>query len=129
MPEVADGGKTLTIRIRQGITFHDGSDLTASDVVASLKRWMEIASRGKLAATHVTGVEAVDDHTIRLSLNEPFAPLTSLLALNNSAAAILPEATVANPPEQVIGSGPYMLKERAPARTLPPVRPAAHKST
>src|SRR3546814_8797091 len=75
MPEVADGGKTLTIRIRQGITFHDGSDLTASDVVASLKRWMEIASRGKLAATHVTGVEAVDDHTIRLSLNETFAPL------------------------------------------------------
>src|SRR3546814_15714250 len=79
---------------------------------------MEIASRCKLAATHVTGVEAVDDHTIRLSLNEPFAPLTSLLALNNSAAVILPEENVANPLEKVIGSGIYMLTERAPDRYI-----------
>src|SRR3546814_3162980 len=89
---------------------------------------MEIASRCKLAATHVTGVEAVDDHTIRLSLNEPFAPLTSLLALNNSAAVILPEENVANPLEKVIGSGPYMLKERAPDRYIQLVRFDGYKS-
>ena len=35
MPEPADGGKTYTLKIRQGVKFHDGSPLTANDVAAS----------------------------------------------------------------------------------------------
>ncbi|HET8727354.1 MAG TPA: ABC transporter substrate-binding protein [Alphaproteobacteria bacterium] len=128
LPEVSDGGKTLTIRIRQGLTFHDGSDLTASDVVASLERWMELASRGKLAAGHVTGVEAVDDHTVRLSLNEPFAPLPALLAFNNSAAVILPEEKLANPLTEIVGSGPYRLEARAPDQYIQLVRFDGYRS-
>lgn len=122
LPEIADGGKSLTIRIRDGLTFHDGTDLTASDVVASLNRWMEMASRGKLAAGHVTGIEAVDDLTVRITLSAPFAPLPSLLALNNSAAVIMPEEKVAGPLDHPVGSGPYMLKERAPDRYIQLVR-------
>ncbi len=50
MPEVTEGGKVYTIKLREGIKFHDGSDMTSEDVVASLKRWMEQGSRGKQVA-------------------------------------------------------------------------------
>src|SRR5437763_12766346 len=39
MPQPTDGGKTYTFKIRQGVKFHDGSPLTAEDVVAS---WQKI---------------------------------------------------------------------------------------
>ena len=43
-------GKSYTIKLRTGIKFHDNSDMTSEDVVASLTRWTKIASRGKQAA-------------------------------------------------------------------------------
>src|SRR3954452_11378664 len=38
MPASADGGKTWTFKIREGVKFHDGSSLTAADVAASWKK-------------------------------------------------------------------------------------------
>ncbi len=67
MPDISADGKTYTIKLRQGVTFHDGSTMTAEDVVASLKRWMEVASRGKQTAGFVAGVEAVDPATVKLT--------------------------------------------------------------
>mgnify|MGYP002041271804 FL=1 len=50
MPDVSADGLVYTIPLRQGITFHDGSKMDSSDVLASLKRWTETATRGKGAA-------------------------------------------------------------------------------
>src|SRR5215203_5566439 len=72
LPEVAEGGKIYTIKLRTGIKFHDGSDMTSEDVVASLKRWMEQASRGKQVAGNVDKLEAVDPSTVRLTLKRPY---------------------------------------------------------
>src|ERR671913_2464346 len=60
MPDLSTDGRVYTIRLRQGVTFHDGSAMTSEDVVASLKRWMEVASRGKQTAGNIQAVEAVD---------------------------------------------------------------------
>ncbi|ALA17661.1 MULTISPECIES: ABC transporter substrate-binding protein [unclassified Chelatococcus] len=112
LPEVSADGRVYTISLRKGVKFHDGSEMTAKDVVASLHRWLELASRGKLVQPNLAGLEAIDDRTVRLSLKEPFAPLAALLAFNNSAAIILPAGKMDNPLKEYVGTGPYMLKER-----------------
>ncbi len=112
LPEISDDGKTYTIKLRSGITFHDGSDMTSEDVVASLERWTQIASRGKQASSFIGSIEAADDTTVVITLNEPYAPLTSLLAFNNSAAIIIPSEKQADPMTEYVGTGPYLLKER-----------------
>lgn len=91
IPDISEDGQTYTIALREGVTFHDGSDMSAEDVVASLERWMKIATRGKQAAELVKGVEAVDDYTVRITLTKAYAPLISLLSLNNSAAIVIPD--------------------------------------
>ncbi|MDK1373809.1 MULTISPECIES: ABC transporter substrate-binding protein [unclassified Sinorhizobium] len=112
MPDISADGKTYTIKLRSGVKFHDGTDLDAKDVVASLDRWMKTASRGKQTAATIAGVEAVDPLTVKISLNAPYAPLVSLLAFNNSAAIVLPSEKQAEPMVDFVGTGPYKLKER-----------------
>ena len=40
--EVSDDGMTYTIKLRQGVKFHNGEEMTADDVVASMNRWIEL---------------------------------------------------------------------------------------
>jgi peptide/nickel transport system substrate-binding protein len=47
LPAVSKDGLTYTIALRKGVKLHNGRDLNADDVVASLNRWMEVSSRGK----------------------------------------------------------------------------------
>src|SRR5437667_2377313 len=43
---VSEGGRTYTFRVRRGVKFHNGKELTSADVVASLKRWGRLAALG-----------------------------------------------------------------------------------
>jgi peptide/nickel transport system substrate-binding protein len=123
MPQISADGLTYTIPLRAGVKFHDGNPMTSADVVASLQRWMKIATRGKQAAETITGIEAVDDATVKITLSKPFAPLLALLSLNNAAAIIIPAANVAEEPlATFVGTGPYMLKERKPDQFIQLVR-------
>ncbi|MDJ1158829.1 ABC transporter substrate-binding protein [Chelatococcus sp. SYSU_G07232] len=128
LPEISPDGKVYTIRLRTGVTFHDGSDMTAEDVVASLKRWTQVASRGKQTAGNIAAIEAVDPATVRITLVAPYAPLTALLAFNNSAAVILPAEKQDNPMKEPVGTGPYKLKERKPDQYIQLVRFDGYKS-
>lgn len=112
LPEISADGKTYTIKLRSGIKFHDGSDMTSEDVMASLQRWTKLASRGKQAAGFIESISATDPATVIIKLKQPYAPLASLLAFNNSAAIIIPAEKQDEPMKEFIGTGPYMLKER-----------------
>lgn len=112
LPKISPDGKIYTIKLRSGVKFHDDTDMDATDVVASLKRWTEIATRGKQVASLITSIEAVDPITVKITLNAPHAPLLSLLAFNNAAAIILPSEKQQNPMTEPVGTGPYKLKER-----------------
>lgn len=123
LPTISADGLTYTIPLRTGIKFHDGSVMTSADVVASLDRWMKIATRGKQAAEVITGVAATDEATVTITLSKPYAPLLALLSFNNAAAIIIPAANAAQDPlESFIGTGPYMLKERVPDQYIQLVR-------
>ncbi|HEV7321334.1 MAG TPA: ABC transporter substrate-binding protein [Ensifer sp.] len=128
LPEISADGKAYTIKLRSGVKFHDGTDLDSKDVVASLERWTKVASRGKQTATTISGIEAVDPLTVKISLATPYAPLVSLLAFNNSAAIVLPSEKQAEPMTDFVGTGPYQLKERKADQYIQLTRYDAYKS-
>ncbi len=122
MPEIGEDGLTYTIPLREGVTFHDGSSMDSADVVASVERWLDVASRGMAIADRVESVEATGPSEVTVTLTEPYAPLLSLFAFSNSAAAIYPEEIVAPQIETVIGTGPYRLEAHEPDRYTQLVR-------
>lgn len=118
LPTISDDGLVYDIALRQGIVFHDGSSMDSADVVASLQRWLEMASRGKAVADKVESVEATGPHAVRISLNEAYSPLLSLLAFSNSAAAVYPEELLAGDFDKPVGTGPYQLLQHVPDQYL-----------
>ncbi len=122
LPEISADGLTYRIGIRQGITFHDGSTMDAKDVVASLDRWLKVASRGKGVADKVDAVTATGDYEVTITMKEPYSPLLSLLAFSNSAAVVYPEEIIADTIEKPVGTGPYKIAEHVPDQHLQLVR-------
>ncbi len=115
-PVVGADGKSYTIPLRGGVRFHNGREMTADDVVASLERWTKLSPRGKSAAGTIAAIAAKDPATIEISLSQPYAPLLALLAMNNGAAAIVPKEAIdgTNPLKELVGTGPYQLLEHRP---------------
>ncbi len=130
LPEVSADGTVYRITLREGVRFHDGSTMDSADVVASLGRWLAVASRGRGIASLVTAIEATAPHEVTISLGEPHAPLLSLLAFSNSAAVIYPGEIIAannlgtrtGSIAEVVGTGPYRIKKHVPDQYLQLVR-------
>lgn len=81
LPRPSADGKTVTIKLRTGIRFNDGTAFDAAAVKRALDRdrtWAKSARKSDLAA--VSKVTVVDPSTVRLTLSRPFAPLTAQLA-------------------------------------------------
>lgn len=70
--------------LREGVKFHDGSDFNAEVVKANLERVLdpEVASPRSFLYTMITDVEVVDEYTVRITTEYPFAPLPAHLAHN-----------------------------------------------
>jgi peptide/nickel transport system substrate-binding protein len=77
--------KTWTVKLRKGVTFHSGKELTAEDVIFSLKRHLDPAVGSKVAkiAAQMTGFKAVDKSTVEIALANPNADLPTILALHH----------------------------------------------
>jgi peptide/nickel transport system substrate-binding protein len=81
LPAFSDGGKTVTIKLRSGVKFNDGTPMNAEAVKFSLDRHRELkGSSRRSELDHVNAVEVVDPLTVRLRLKAPFSPLTAILA-------------------------------------------------
>jgi peptide/nickel transport system substrate-binding protein len=83
--ESTDGGTTWTYKIRQGITFHDGTPLTADDVVWSVASHLDEANASTQAGTFAgvltaAGVTKVDDSTVQFVCDAPTGALPNLLS-------------------------------------------------
>jgi peptide/nickel transport system substrate-binding protein len=106
-------GTELTMNLREGVTFHDGSPFTSEDVVASLERILDEAT-GAVVRSNLLSIESVtapDDLTVVMTLSVPDATLPA--ALSDLNTAILPSeaieaGTVATEPN---GTGPFSFVE------------------
>jgi peptide/nickel transport system substrate-binding protein len=79
--ETSEDGKTVTIKLRQGVKFHDGEMMDAEAVKASLERHMTMqGSFRKPELGAVDRIEVADVSTVRLLLKNPFSPLIAQLA-------------------------------------------------
>src|SRR5215831_10596239 len=77
IPMLAEGytvsadNKVFNIRLRHGVIFHNGKEMTSEDVVASLNRWLKVSTYGKALAPKVEGIRATDKYAIEVRLKEP----------------------------------------------------------
>lgn len=115
----AADGKTVTVKLRQGVTFADGSALDAADVKFSLDKIKDPATAAVAAASlaSVTTVTVKDPATVELTLSGPDAALASNLASLN--LSILPsEATDATYATAPNGTGPFQFVSRVPNQSV-----------
>lgn len=112
--EVSEDGMVYTIKLRQGVKFHNGKEMTADDVVASMNRWLEISAKANTLIGGST-FEKVDDYTVKLNVNKASSDIIMILASPIQFAAIYPsevvEAATAEGITEYIGTGPYKLAE------------------
>ncbi|WP_213955046.1 MULTISPECIES: ABC transporter substrate-binding protein [unclassified Variovorax] len=114
LPKVSADGKSYSITLRKGVMLHNGRELNADDVVASLQRWMEQSPRGKAVSKEIDSIKAKGPQGVEIVLKEPYAPLVSQLALPSGMAAIMAKDSIATPLKDFVGTGPYKFKERKP---------------
>mgnify|MGYP002630087421 CR=1 FL=1 len=117
--EISEDGLVYTFTIRQGVKFHDGSDLDSADVAYSMKI-NAVSPNSKLSAAHanVKSVEAPDANTVVITLKKVSS--TFLKELGQSAGYVVPENFLddydAN--TTMIGTGPYVFGEYKPGTSL-----------
>jgi peptide/nickel transport system substrate-binding protein len=81
LPKITNGGRTVTIDIKQGLKFNDGTTLDAQAVKTSLDRHRTLKASARASELEpVKSVRAVDSDTVQLRLDGPYAPLTAQLA-------------------------------------------------
>lgn len=128
--DISPDGLEYTFHLQEGVKYTNGADFTASDVLYSIKRMLtypkavngdiydvivgaeELASG---AAETVSGVEVVDDYTVKITLTQPYAAF--LACLTTPGASMLDEETTEQAGDQfgidpavTIGTGPFIFE-------------------
>ena len=85
--KISADGKTYTVFLKEGATFHDGEPVSADDVVFTVKTIQNPQYKSVLRANwQGVSVEKLDSHTVRFTLRSPYAPF-----IENLATGILPK--------------------------------------
>lgn len=109
----SDDELTITMTLRDGMTWHDGAPVTAEDTVASINRWASKDAMGQKMMGFVDALEATDDKTMVFTLNTPTGLIELALAKPSSNVPFMMPARIAATPgseqiEEYIGSGPFV---------------------
>ncbi len=112
--EQSSDGLVFTFNLRKGIKFHNGKEMKADDVVASLERWIGLSGRAKNAIGDGK-FEILDEYTVQLTLPQPSVGALHVLAMPNQFGGIMPKEIVENAPidgiKEYIGTGPFKFVE------------------
>jgi peptide/nickel transport system substrate-binding protein len=113
----SDDAKTLTMNLRHGVKFHDGSDFTSADVKATFTRILDEATgaAGRANYTSISSIDTPDDYTVVFNLSVADVPI--LAAMTNLNSAIVSSDVIANGADftkTAIGTGPFKLDSWVP---------------
>jgi peptide/nickel transport system substrate-binding protein len=129
VPDLAESfsvvdNNTIEFKLRRGVKFHDGSDMTSDDVKFTLERVLDektnSPNRSKVSA--LTRIDVPDAHTVRLVTKEPFAPLLTFLSNARTGTQIVPRKGVTAAGDEFgkrpVGTGAYMLRDWRPGERV-----------
>ena len=112
-------GSSWQMKLREGIRFHDGTELDADDVIATFEAQLAdpIISRGLKPTFSATGaVEKIDDYTVQYNVRAPYERFPSVLA--NQLGMVMPSEWLAKALQDStlnqtpVGTGPFMIENR-----------------
>jgi peptide/nickel transport system substrate-binding protein len=111
--EISSDNTKYTIRLRDGLAWHDGTAVTAEDCVASLGRWGKRDGMGQRLMAVTDKLEADGAKTIVLTLKRPYGVvLDSIGKISSNVAFMMPKRVADTPADRQIedttGSGPFM---------------------
>ncbi|WP_371873339.1 ABC transporter substrate-binding protein [Lysinibacillus sp. Ag94] len=115
---LSDDGLTYTFKIRPGVKFHNGEDLTVEDIQYSFDRLMGKNGGEKMSNSfdNVASTEAPDANTFVIKLKEPNSNF--LYSLTARQSAILPKSNDGKHNENPIGTGPFAFVKYSPGSNL-----------
>ncbi len=109
---VSEDKLTYTFELQEGVKFHDGTEMTSSDVEFSLERARDMGGDPGFLLENIKDVETDGDYTVHIHLNHKSSPF--LTKLGYTVASIVSEEsynTEEFKPTEIVGTGPYKLKE------------------
>ncbi|WFE63693.1 ABC transporter substrate-binding protein [Micromonospora sp. WMMD714] len=122
LPQVSADGRTVTAKLREGVLFHDGSPLTAQDVVFTYQAVLDpkVDSTLRSDLDMLASVTAPDPATVVFTLKHPYAPFLQRLALGVVPAKAFAGQDVnrAEFNRRPIGTGPYRMTSWTPGDRL-----------
>ena len=134
---ISEDGLVFTFNIRKDVTFASGNKLTADDVVYSLQRVVKLDKSPAFILTQfgftkdnvAETIKKVDDYTVAITIDKPYAPTFFLYGLTSTAGSVVDMKEVQAHEKDgdmgyewlktgYAGSGPYKLKTWKPSETL-----------
>lgn len=114
--ESSDNGKTWVFVLRDGVTFHDGTPMTAKEVVNSLN--ITLGKPTTLESAQIKQITALDDKSVQIVLEKPLTTLPSYLA--HATAIILAPASFDDKGQavKIIGTGAYQADKIEPPQKI-----------
>lgn len=109
--DILENGLVIVFHLRKGVRWHDGYPFTSRDVVFTYKKLVDPAVKTPYSGDfeRIKSIEALDEHTVKITYKEPFAP-----ALSSWGMWIMPEHILKNEDlnktsfsRRPIGTGPY----------------------
>ena len=109
---VSDDQLTWTFVLRDGLKWHDGTDVTAEDCIASLQRWGARDGMGQALMDVTESLTAADAKTIVMKLKEPYGlVLDSIGKISSNVPFMMPKRLAETDPfeqvPEIVGSGPF----------------------